>query len=197
LNPWLIGAGLVALLALASGAKPRTTAAPALAAPALATGPSFDAELHAAYSYALAHETNPARLSEFSSALIAYGWVAQGQTLQNKGLLAAQPMPSASTGTLVDWVNHYTLGGGHYGGQVAITDVTIAASTAIQKETNPTNLQNFGAVVAQASTSPGQVLGGDASSLSAISNALMAQSLELRAKATAHLVAHAAHRRTA
>jgi hypothetical protein len=101
--PWLIGAGVLGLAALASGGS----AAPATSMPlpiAPTGGGSTSnvtaANIRAAVSYALAHETNPANLLSFAQALLAYGgYAAQAAQLIAKATAIDAGSGSSAPGT--------------------------------------------------------------------------------------------------
>ena len=84
--PWLIGAGVLALLATSGKAvaRPAAYASTTPHAAASTNVPLTPANIQKAQSIALAHETSKANLVGFGNALIKYGYAALGYPLLNK-----------------------------------------------------------------------------------------------------------------
>jgi len=107
-NPWLLGVlglGLVGLLA-SKGSTPTPYVPPAPPPPQATGGGGTSltpSNIQAAFKIALAHETNVPALSQFGTALMAYGYGSQGNALLAKaarimGQQAAHLTPPGSSG---------------------------------------------------------------------------------------------------
>jgi hypothetical protein len=167
----LLGGGVLALLAFSGGSRAPT---PAGGPPSpVSTSSLTNANILAAYQYALGHETNVANLTSFGNALLAYGYTRQGQALLAKaatlakaaapapaptgvtsstftpeqaGLQALDPTQTQAEGEaqqICYWINHYA--GTDYKSDCtpSPSDVQKAANYAIAHESVPANLTEF------------------------------------------------------
>jgi hypothetical protein len=159
--PWLVGAGVLGLLALSSGSGATTSSA---AAPPFVpssgvhsvskpSGPSLSHDnIEAAFNFAMDHETNSAALMEFGIALTTYGYVDDGAALINRSatiLVPSIPTPGessfqqypygspAGTNTIQWWVNHYAKATPPYknGEYIHPSDISLAVHNALAHAT--------------------------------------------------------------